>query len=207
MLKVLKNLFHNPEKETVRIFEEKTRINYDTTLFSSLEVLSLNNSQLNYLNPLSVFHNLKILNLSNNNIQDISCLNTLRKLKIIDLRFNKITKIPLWVFKLNITIYWERENEEQEGIYFEGNPLDEKLISKIKNYPRKENLLPLIVPKKEKKTLTPIEAEQLIPLQRQLITIFTPQFFSSNFIKIFSSEFRFGTSKFGVHYSKFKTVI
>jgi hypothetical protein len=186
MFKKLKNFFHNPEKETIQIFEEKTRINYDSTLFSSLEVLSLSNSQLEYLPPLAVFINLEILNLSDNNIQDISSLKSLKKLRIIDLRFNHIKTLPLWVFKLNKTIYWERDNDEKEGIFLEGNPLDKKLISKIKNYPKERRLVPLIIDKKEKKPIASPKIEQLIALKRQAITLFVPESFSSNFIKIFT---------------------
>ncbi len=186
MLKKLKKFFHNPNKETIHIFEEKTKISYQPTLFLSLEVLSLNNSQLQYLPPLAVFINLKILNLSHNNIHDISCLKNLKNLKIIDLRFNHIKNIPLWVFKLNKTIYWERDDEEEEGIFLEGNPLDKILISKIKNYPNKKPLLPLSIKKKEKTSSESIEIEQLIPLKRQAVTLFVPQSFSSNFITIFT---------------------
>jgi len=186
MFKKLKNFFHNPNKETIHIFEEKTKISYESTLFPSLEVLSLNNSQLQHLPPLTVFINLKILNLSNNNIQDISSLENLKKLKIIDLRFNHIKSIPLWVFKLNKTIYWERDDEEKEGIFLEGNPLDKILISKIKNYPKKERLLPLLIEKKEEKPIVSSKVEQLIALKRQAITLFVPKSFSSNFIKIFT---------------------
>ena len=187
MFKKLKKLFHNPNKETIHIFEEKTKINYEPTLFSSLEVLSLNNSQLQHLAPLAVFINLKILNLSHNNIHDISCLESLKKLKIIDLRFNHIKTIPLWVFKLNKTIYWERDDDEKEGIFLEGNPLGKNLISKIKNYPHRKPLLPLIVEKKEEISSEPIKIEQLIPLKRQAVTLFVPQSFSSNFITIFTT--------------------
>ena len=186
MFKTLKRFFHNPNKETIHIFEEKTKISYESTLFPSLEVLSLNNSQVQYLPPLAVFINLEILNLSNNNIHDISCLENLKKLKIIDLRFNRIKTIPLWVFKLNKTIYWERDNEEKEGIFLEGNPLDKILISKIKNYPKKELLLPLLIEQKKKFSSESIKIDQLIPLKRQAVTLFVPQSFSSNFINTFT---------------------
>ncbi len=188
MFKKLKKLFHRQTKETIRIFEENTKIDYDPTIFSSLKILSLTDSQLSYLPPLSVFVNLEILNLSGNKIKEIDSLKDLKKLKIIDLRFNKIEKIPLWVFNSNKTIYWERTDDEQEGIYLEGNPLDSKLIEKIKNYPTKEIVAPLVIEKKEEKSSILIEPEQLIALNRQRITIFIPQSFSSDFINSFSSN-------------------
>ncbi len=182
MLKILKKIFHNPDKETIEIFEEETKIDYNSSIFLSLEVLSLTNSRLKNLKPLAVFKNLEILNLSNNQIQTIECLKDLQQLKIIDLRFNKITKVPLWVFKLNKPLYWERENEEEEGIYLEGNPLDKRLIEKIKHFPKKKPLLPPIVTKK-------IEKESLIPLKRQQIAIFLPESFSSHFIQHFTEKY------------------
>jgi nitrate reductase NapAB chaperone NapD len=186
MFKKLKKFFHNPDKETIHIFEEKSKINYEPTLFSSLEVLSLTYSKLTYLKPLSVFTNLKILNLSNNTIQDIAPLKDLTKLKIVDLRFNKIKSLPLWVFKLNKTLYWERSDEEQEGIFLEGNPLDKKLIDKIKKYPTKKLLSHIIVKEQRKDSSTTMEVEQLIPLRRQGVSLFIPKSFSSNFINTFN---------------------
>ena len=184
MFRRLKKLFYSQTKETIRIFEENTKIDYDPTIFLSLRILSLTNSQLSYLPPLSVFTNLEVLNLSNNKIKDIDSLKELKKLRIIDLRFNQIEKIPLWVFDSNKTIYWERIDDEQEGIYLEGNPLDDRLINKIKSYPFKDSVAPLVP---EKKAIS-IEAEQLITLNRQRITIFKPQSFSSNFIDTFTSN-------------------
>lgn len=174
----LKKLFHNQTKETIRIFEENTKIDYDPTIFLSLKILSLTNTQLNYLTPLTVFINLELLNLSDNRITDITPLKNLKKLKIIDLRFNQIENIPLWVFKSNIPLYWERTDDKQEGIYLEGNPLDKRLIDKIKNYPFKD---------KKENLSRAIEHEQLIALNRQRITIFIPQSFSSDFINSFTS--------------------
>ncbi len=177
MFKKLKELFYSHTKETIRIFEENTKIDYEERIFSSLKILSLTDTQLSYLPPLSVFVNLEVLNLSGNKIKDIDPLKDLKKLKIIDLRFNKIERIPLWVFDSNKTIYWERTDENQEGIYLEGNPLDKKLISKIKNYPFKD-----------KKTIIEIkEPEQLIALNRQRVSIFLPKSFSSKFVNLFTS--------------------
>jgi nitrate reductase NapAB chaperone NapD len=184
MLKIFKKIFHNPNKETIRIFEEKTKIDYDPTIFSSLTVLSLSKSTLKNLDPLLVFINLEILNLSNNEIQDINCLKELKRLKIVDLRFNQIEKIPLWVFDLKINIYWKRSNDEQEGIYLEGNPLNIDLIKKIKNYPDEKALIAPIKIKKEQKS---IKIEQLIPLKRQATTIFLPQLTHSDFIDNFTT--------------------
>jgi len=175
MFKKLKKIFHSQTKESIRIFEENTKIDYDPTIFSSLKILSLTDSQLSYLPPLSVFVNLEMLNLSGNKIKEIDSLKDLKKLKIIDLRFNQIKKIPLWVLNSDITLYWERTDDKKEGIYLEGNPLDAKLIDRIKKYP------------KEEKASLSIEPEQLIVLNRQRLTIFTPQSFSSDFISSFSS--------------------
>ena len=188
MFKTLKKIFHNQKKETIRIFEENTKIDYDQTIFSSLKILSLTNSQLNYLPPLAVFVNLEILNLSNNKIKEIDSLKDLKKLKIIDLRFNSIEKIPIWIFNLNKTIYWERTTDEQEGIYLEGNPLNSKLIDKIKKYPIKKNIVPLLLEEKKEKPSTTIEVEQLTALNRQRVTLFIPQLFSSKFINSFISS-------------------
>ena len=211
MFKKLKKLFYNQTKETINIFEENTRIDYDPSIFLSLKMLSLTDSPLNYLPPLSVFANLEILNLSNNQINDIDSLKDLKKLKIIDLRFNNIEKIPLWVFKSDKTIYWKRVNDEQEGIFLEGNPLKSRLIDKIKNHPinkkivpllvqkqesiitplvleHKKSLHPLLIEKKEEKPSVSIEPEQLIPLNRQRVTLLFPQSFSSEFINTFISN-------------------
>ncbi len=198
MFKRLKELFHSETKETIRIFEENTKIEYDPTIFSSLKILSLTNSQLSYLPPLSVFVNLEVLNLSGNNIKNIDPLKDLKKLKIIDLRFNKIERVPLWVFDSGKTIYWERTDDEREGIYLEGNPLDERLISKIKSYPFEEVVAPLVDEKKEEKSSISIEAEQLIPLNRQRVTIFKPQSFSSDFINTFTTSAQQGELKLNI---------
>ena len=189
MLEKLKKIFHTQTKETIHIFEENTKINYDPEIFSSLKILSLTDSKLSYLSPLSVFVNLEVLNLSGNKIKDIEPLKDLKKLKIIDLRFNQIERVPLWVFKSNRPIYWERVNDKQEGIFLEGNPLNQKLIDKIKNYPftERETVAPLVVEKKEKHSSMSIEPKQLIPLNRQRVTIFTPQAFSSDFTYNFKS--------------------
>jgi len=205
MLGTLKKFFYNENKESIYIFEKNTKIDYDPAIFSSLKILSLTDSQLKYLKPLSVFINLEILNLSNNKIRDINYLKNLKKLKIIDLRFNKIERLPLWVFDLDIPIYWERINDEKEGIYLEGNPLSKKIISKIKVYQSKEIIVPLIVEnnplifenekkkslilkKKEKKPLISIEPEQLTILNRQGVSIFKPKSFSSDFIELFTKQ-------------------
>ena len=194
MLDILKKIFHNSDKETITIFEKKTKIDYDPKLFLSLKVLSLTNSRLKNLEPLLVFINLEILNISHNKIQDVNCLEVLKKLKIIDLRFNKIEKIPLWIFDQEENIYWERRDEEQEGIFLEGNPLDKDLIEKIKNYPHKNKIVTLPKePKKIKKPKEivvekPITIEQLIPLNRQHLAIFTLKNSRSNFVDSFISS-------------------
>jgi len=169
VLRILNKFFKNPRKETIKIFEEKSKIQYDPTLFSSLKVLSLEKSQLEYLNPLSVFINLEILNISGNGIKNIDALKNLKKLKILDLRFNKIETPPDWLFELAIKVYWKREDEEKEGIYLEGNPLNKKLIDKIKEFSKEEYVC--------------IEAEKLLPLNRQSLIFFTPNLFSSRIIK------------------------
>jgi hypothetical protein len=185
MLNILKKIFHNPDKETINIFEKKTKIDYSPTIFSSLKVISLTDSKLKNLNPLLVFINLEILNLSNNKIKDMDFLKKLTKLRIIDLRFNKIEKIPSWVFQLGKNIYWKREDEEQEGIFLEGNPLEDRIILKIKNHSNKKKLPLPIVQKQEKKAFKPTEVEKLIPLKRQHLAIFSPQSNPSTFIDNF----------------------
>jgi Leucine-rich repeat (LRR) protein len=189
---MLKKFFHNPDKETINIFEETTKISYEENIFLSLEALSLPSTNLKNLNPLSVFINLEILNIANNEIKDIEPLENLRRLKIIDLRFNKIEKLPSWIFKSDKKLYWERVNEEQEGIFLEGNPLDVDTISEIKRYAKKQELLSMFF--EEKKIIPPsplpptpiVEVEQLIPLKREQIVIFLPQLFSSNFVNLFT---------------------
>ena len=189
MLEKLKKIFHTKTKETIHIFEEKTKINYEPKIFLSLKILSLTDSQLSYLSPLNVFVNLEVLNLSGNKIKDIEPLKDLKKLRIIDLRFNQIERVPSWVFKSGIPIFWKRDNDKQEGIFFEGNPLSQKLIDKIRNYPFKEReiVAPLVVEKKEKSSSISIEPKQLIPLNRQRITLFMPKDFSSDFTDNFKS--------------------
>jgi len=187
MINILKKFFHNPEKETIKIFEEKTKISYDSKIFLSLKVLSLTDTKIKNPSPLAVFINLEILNLSNNKIQNISFLKDLGELKIIDLRFNKIEKIPLWIFQLERTLYWERTDEQKEGIYLEGNPLGEKLIAKIKNSSEKKRLTLPKIKKELKKAKVPMEIEQLIPLKRVHVAIFLPQSSLSNFVKNFNN--------------------
>ena len=201
MLKLFKNFFHNPDRETIKIFEEKIKIDYDPTLFLSLKVLSLTDSKLKNLNPLLVFVNLEILNLSNNRIKDINSLKNLKNLKIIDLRFNKIEKIPLWLFDYEDNIYWKRENEEKKGIYLEGNPLDKELIDRIKNHHQRKRLLsPPKIQIKLQITEKPLSIEKLIPLKRQYIAIFYPQFHLSDFINNFiiakKDEFKLNISTY-----------
>ena len=236
MLKIFKKFFHNPDKETIKIFEEKSKIDYDPAIFSSLTVLSLTDAKVKNLNPLLVFINLEILNLSHNRIQDISFLKKLTKLKIIDLRFNRIKDIPLWVFKLDKAIYWERSDEEQEGIFLEGNPLDRKLILKIKNHSRNNVLLVPIIKEKKKEpmkmlqhsleSVVPIqnrislkpqisnssktlEIEQLIPLKRQHVAIFSPKLYISNFVDNFviSKKNNFKLHKSIIEYNKNNKII
>ena len=190
MFKILKKFFNNPDEESINIFTEETKIDYDPNIFLSLEVLSITESQLSNLKPLSVFLNLKILNLSGNQIEEIGHLKKLKKIEILDLRFNKIKELPSWIFELDKTLYWERVNEEQKGIYLEGNPLPKILISKIKKYPIE--LLPnssksetLVSNKSRLKPSVPNVA-LLKPLQRQLVTLFAPEALLSNFLESFT---------------------
>jgi len=179
MFNKLKNLFKNSDKETINIFEKQTKITYEENIFTSFKVLSLTHSSLKNLNPLSVFINLEVINLSYNKIEDITVLQNFKKAKIIDLRFNKIIKLPEWFFKLDKPIYWERDNDEQEGIFLEGNPIDRRIIENISK------------PKIESITLEPLK-----PLNTQLITIFIEEGLNSLFLDSFIQKSNFVLSNF-----------
>ena len=182
MFGVFKKFFHDPNKETIDIFEREIKVEYDSSLFLSLTVLSLTNTNLRNLVPLSVFTNLEILNLANNRISDISPLEALKQLKILDLRFNQIKELPAWLHELDKPLYWSRDDEEKEGIYLEGNSLSERTILKIKDrpkstpkslsksIPKEKPILALKKPTKERDTLT-----QLEPLNTQHLIVFVPQ--------------------------------
>jgi len=188
MFNKLKSFFKNPDKETIDIFEKQTKITYDESIFTSFKVISLTQSSLTNLNPLSVFVNLEIINLSYNKIEDITILENFKKAKIIDLRFNKIRELPEWFLKLNIPIYWERENDEKEGIFLEGNPIDKRIIDNIR-----------------KTKIESIVLEPLRPLNTQHLAIFIKEGLSSMFLDYFSqnrdsildnsSDFRLNISK------------
>jgi len=171
MFNKLKNLFKNPDKETIDIFEKQTKITYEEDIFTSFKVLSLTHSSLKNLNPLSVFVNLEIINLSYNKIEDITVLQNFKKVKIIDLRFNKIRELPEWLLTSNIPIYWERDNDEKEGIFLEGNPIDKRLIDNI----RKAKIESIIL-------------EPLKPLNTQHLAIFIKEGLSSIFIDYFTQN-------------------
>jgi Leucine-rich repeat (LRR) protein len=212
MLNIIKKVFYNSDRETIRIFEETTKIGYKPNIFKSLKVLSISHTKLQNLEPLRVFKNLEVLNLSHNRIQDIEPLEDLKNLRVLDLRFNKIRRLPSWIFKTDKDIHWERVTSNQEGIFLEGNPLDKNLILKIsknqerkkrKTEPKKEKATPKQQPPMQKNFKKPkiskIEemkepsfvmpkVEQLIPLNRQRILIFKALEFQSNFIEIFISD-------------------
>jgi len=171
MFNKLKNIFKNPDKETIDIFEKQIRITYEKSIFSSLKVLSLTQSSLKNLNPLSVFVNLEIINLSHNEIEDVTVLRNFKKAKIIDLRFNKIRKLPIWFLKQNIPIYWERNNDEKEGIFLEGNPIDKRIIK----HTRKAKVESIIL-------------EPLKPLNTQHLAIVIKEELSSMFLDSFSQN-------------------
>lgn len=179
MFGLFKKFFHDPNKETIDIFEREIKVEYDSSLFLSLSVLSITNTNLRNLVPLSVFTNLEILNLANNRISDIAPLEALKQLKILDLRFNQIKELPAWIHELDKPLYWSRDDEEKEGIYLEGNSLSERTISKIKDKPKSTSK---IVPK-EKKTILALKKTtkkidiltQLEPLNTQHLVIFLPK--------------------------------
>jgi len=171
MFNKLKSFFKNPDKETIDIFEKQTKIIYEESIFTSFKVLSLTQSSLKNLNPLSVFVNLEVINLSYNKIEDMTVLQNFKKAKIIDLRFNKIRELPEWFLNLNKTIYWERDNDEKEGIYLEGNPINKKIIDNI----RKAKIESIIL-------------EPLKPLNTQHLAVFIKERLSSMFLDYFSQN-------------------
>jgi len=171
MFKKLKNIFKNPDKETIDIFEKQTRVTYEEDIFTSFKVLSLTQSLLKNLNPLSVFVNLEIINLSYNKIEDVTVLQHFKKAKIIDLRFNKIRKLPEWFLKLDKPIYWERDNDEKEGIFLEGNPIDKSIIESIK-----------------KAKIESVVLEPLKPLNTQHLAIVIKEGLSSMFLDSFNQN-------------------
>lgn len=193
MLKIFKKIFDYSDKKTIDIFEKYTKIDYNASIFNSLHVLTIRDSSLKNIEPFSVFVNLKILNLPNNKITKIDGLKNLQALKIIDLRFNRISALPNWIFNLNLPFYWERKDDEREGIFLEGNPLPEVFIKKLRKETtsKRENkevktkeLKRLDSPKKEEKAFFYLK-DKLYPLKRQHLLIFSPQILNSNFINDF----------------------
>ncbi len=175
MFNVFKKFFHDPNKETIDIFEREIKVEYDSSFFLSLTVLSLTNTNLRNLVPLSVFTNVEILNLANNRISDIAPLEALKELKILDLRFNQIKELPSWIHELDKPLYLSRDDEEKEGIYLEGNSLSERTILKIKDRLKsiskeKKPILALTEPIKERDALI-----QLEPLNTQHLIVFLPK--------------------------------
>ncbi len=192
MFNLFKTLFHDPDKESIDIFKRHTKLAYDEKLFSSFTVLSITHTELKNLNPFSVFKNLEILNFSKNKISNIEALKELKNLKIIDLRFNQLTELPAWIFESDLRLYWEREDEEQEGIFLQGNPLKDKLINRIKSRSKTKSTqpdAPIITPppsqieiSAETKESSP---EQLYPLNTQHALIITAQDKQSSFLDDF----------------------
>jgi len=217
MLNIIKKVFNNSDKETIRIFEEVTRIKYDPKIFNSLKVLSISHTKLQNLNPLKVFKNLEVLNLSHNEIEDIRPLEELKNLKIVDLRFNKIKRLPSWIFTTDKEIHWERVTSSQEGIFLEGNPIGKERVLRInqthlnrkreeetktqqtkrenkdtnssKNFKKpkinRENPPPKQLQEPKKTTFSTPKPIQLIPLNRQKLTIFKIKNTQSKFIEEF----------------------
>jgi len=171
MFKKLKNIFKNPDKETIDIFEKQTRVTYEEDIFTSFKVLSLTQSSLKNLNPLSVFINLEIINLSYNRIEEVTVLQNFEKAKIIDLRFNNIRELPEWFLKLNRPIYWERDDDEKEGIFLEGNPIDKSIIENIR-----------------KAKIELVALEPLKPLNTQHLAIVIKEGLSSMFLDSFTQN-------------------
>jgi hypothetical protein len=167
MFELFKHVFHTSEQETIKIFEEKINVKYEDELCSSFRVLSLTDSKLSDLSPLSSFVNLEILNLSNNNIFNINALKKLKKLKIIDLRFNQLKELPEWIFELKKPLYWERNSEEEEGIFLEGNPLSKNFLTHVKKRSEEDVL------------------EQLYALNTQHLALCIPQSLKSGFLEEF----------------------
>ncbi len=195
MFNLFKTLFHDPDKESIEIFKRHTKLAYDEKLFSSFTVLSITHTELKNLNPFSVFKNLEMLNFSKNKISNIETLKELKKLKIIDLRFNQLTELPAWVFESELGLYWEREDEEQEGIFLQGNPLKNKLINRIKSRSKPKNIQsndPIITPPPSQMQISAetsqTAAEQLYPLNTQHALIITAQDKQSKFLDDFLTD-------------------
>ena len=198
MIKLFQKIFKKHKEQayidTINIFEENTKLNYnDPVLAKSLKVLSLSNVDLKSIKPLTIFTNLEILNISHNRIEDIEALKELKNLRIIDIRFNNIKKLPSWIFEIDKEkIFLQRDDQRKEGIFIEGNPLDKEIVDTLQqNYSKQKSE----------------ELEELIPLNRQLITLFIPKGFSSNLdlSKINSKDIKLNIST--IEYTKNSPII
>ncbi len=63
MLGIIKKILYSVDRETIKIFERVTKIEYEPDIFDSLKVLSISYTEMESLKPFKVFHNLEILNL------------------------------------------------------------------------------------------------------------------------------------------------
>jgi Leucine-rich repeat (LRR) protein len=79
---------------------------------------------------LSKFRRLERLALYKTQISDISSLKELKNLKQLDLRYNKISQLPAEFLDLGLEIKWGWDNKD--GIYLEGNPMEEPPVEIIK---------------------------------------------------------------------------
>jgi len=185
MFNLFKSLFHDPNRESIEIFERETRLKYEKSLFRSFTVLSITHTPLKNLQPFAPFKNLEILNLSHNKISNIEPLRELKKLKIIDLRFNQLSHLPSWLFVHHQPLYWAREEEDQEGIFLQGNPLPKKIIQRLKdNRPSLADSTSdassvATTPSREESLPPP---PQLYPLNTQRLVVLSAQHAPSHFV-------------------------
>ncbi len=101
----------------------------------NLEYLNLGDNQISDLTPLSILINLTNLCVDRNQSTDLNPLVKLINLSKLDLRYNKILEIPYWVCDLNgMSMNWD-EYHHEGGVCLFGNPLDDALISIIKQGP------------------------------------------------------------------------
>ncbi len=186
MFSLLKKIFHDPDRESITIFEKSTNLRYEASLFPSLSVLTITKTTLKNLHPFAKFQNLKIVNLSHNQINSIEPLKELKKLQIIDLRFNQLSSLPAWLFEHPQPLRWSREYPEQKGIFLEGNPLPKKIIKRLQKQQKRATPehSPIITPPPTSNPLPP--PERLFPLKTQHLLIVSPHKSRSEFLTNFS---------------------
>jgi hypothetical protein len=97
---------------------------------SSLECLDLSDNCISQIKCLKNLKNLKKLDLSDNSISDISFLGELKKLEWVNLRNNQIKKLPVDIMTWGMEVHWE--NDKEDGLILENNPLEEEFVKVVK---------------------------------------------------------------------------